>query len=279
MLRFGGFVTGTNALNYLFRNADNALIGWYWGAAPLGLYARAYGLLLLPINQVNAPLGNVAVPALSRLHADPERFRHYFLRGYSLVASLVIPIIVALSLFAEDVVLVVLGPNWHEAVTLFRLLAPAALIGALLNPFGWLFVASGRPDRQFRLAMGWAALIVAAFLAGLGYGPAGVATGYSIMSCLLAIPLCRYAIAGTRLRLLDLFNSVRAPLASALIAGGVGLLLQLKLPAVSAARGFANCSLMLLTYSLVLALGFRQWAYYRGLFQELFPGRFAARLA
>jgi O-antigen/teichoic acid export membrane protein len=47
MLAFGGNLTGANVLNYFVRNFDNILIGWYWGAQQLGLYTRAYQLLVI----------------------------------------------------------------------------------------------------------------------------------------------------------------------------------------------------------------------------------------
>ncbi len=77
MLAFGGHVTGYNLVNYFSRNLDNVLIGWRWGAAPLGLYSRAYTLLLLPIKQVSPPIAAIAIPAMSRLYTDPPRYRNY----------------------------------------------------------------------------------------------------------------------------------------------------------------------------------------------------------
>jgi hypothetical protein len=62
MLTFGGNVTGFNVMQYFARNADNALIGKFWGANELGLYSRAYQMLLMPMQQINAPLAAEAVP-------------------------------------------------------------------------------------------------------------------------------------------------------------------------------------------------------------------------
>src|SRR5207302_1799315 len=66
MLSFGGHLTGFTVLNYLTRNFDNILIGRVLGSAPLGIYSRAYALLMLP-GQVNMPLAMVLLPGLSRL--------------------------------------------------------------------------------------------------------------------------------------------------------------------------------------------------------------------
>src|SRR4029453_14358411 len=59
MLSYGGGLTGFNVMNYFARNLDNALIGKFWGAAQLGIYSRAYQMLLMPMQQINAPLAAV----------------------------------------------------------------------------------------------------------------------------------------------------------------------------------------------------------------------------
>ena len=56
LLAFGGNLTAFNLVNYFSRNLDNILIGRYWGSQELGLYAKAYQLLLLPIQQINIPI-------------------------------------------------------------------------------------------------------------------------------------------------------------------------------------------------------------------------------
>ena len=42
-------------LNFANRNVDNVLIGRYISDAALGFYSLAYRMLLLPIQQINAP--------------------------------------------------------------------------------------------------------------------------------------------------------------------------------------------------------------------------------
>ncbi len=52
--RFGGGVLGTNALAYVTKSITTVAIGGYYGAAPLGLYNRAYQLLMTPLQQIDA---------------------------------------------------------------------------------------------------------------------------------------------------------------------------------------------------------------------------------
>jgi PST family polysaccharide transporter len=270
-VRFGGFLTSSDITNYLFRNADNVLIGWYWGPGPLGIYTRAYGLLLLSIRQVNSPVQRVAVSALSRLQADPARMRKYFLAGYSLVASINLPLITALVVFAEEVVYFVLGSQWGEAIGLFRFLAPAAALGALLNPFGWLFQATGHPDREFRFGLLWSGLLLCAFAAGLPFGPSGVAIGYSLVSCLLAVPLCLYAVKGTAVSVRDVAGSIAPALISACVAGLAGLVFKVVVPVdlhVSI-RAVGGCAVVVLAYALFLLVVLGKRHFYRDLVGEL----------
>src|SRR5438046_8051456 len=94
MLAYGGNLTGFNVMTFFARNTDNALIGKFWGAYQLGVYSRAYQLLLMPMSQINNPLVAVAVPALSRLTDSPERYRAAYLKIVEKIAMITMPGIV-----------------------------------------------------------------------------------------------------------------------------------------------------------------------------------------
>ena len=119
MIAFGGNLTGFGLVNYFARNLDNLLIGRFWGAEQLGLYARAYQLLLLPIEQINAPITAVAVPVLSRLKDNPERYRSAYLRLLEKVALLTMPGMAFMIASSDLLVLIVLGPKWIQVSRIF----------------------------------------------------------------------------------------------------------------------------------------------------------------
>jgi PST family polysaccharide transporter len=275
MVRFGGYMTSVNLVNYLFRSADKILIGRRWSAGPLGLYQRAYGLLLMPIDLVNSPISGVAMAALCRVQTDLERLGRYFVAGYSIVASTIMPIIFSSAVFSDDIILFLLGPKWSASIDIFRFLTPAALIGALLNPFGWLWVATGRVDRQFKCGCVWSTLVVLGFWLGLGHGPKGVALGYSLMSCLLAVPLCMYAIHETPVRLRDIAGAIQWPLIAAVLASVLSLAFKFMLPPwiPVAVRAVSGCLLLVGTYAFILLVLMKQWGFYRDLVQQLMKVR------
>ena len=91
------------------------MLGRYWGADAIGLYGRAYQLANIPTDNLNGAVGEVAFSALSRLQDNPVRLKSYFLKGYSLVVAMTIPITLGCAIFANDIILAFLGPKWKEA--------------------------------------------------------------------------------------------------------------------------------------------------------------------
>ncbi len=180
MLHFGGVATCNSFVVFLAWNTEKLLLGRYWGADALGLYGRAYQLVTLPVQQLNGAVTGVAFPALSRIQHDAERLKRSFLRGYSLLISMTIPITITCALFAEEIVRIVLGTKWMAAAPIFRLLAPVALVFAVANPLSWLVMSTGRVGRALSISLATTPLVILGIVLGLSHGPKGVALGYSL---------------------------------------------------------------------------------------------------
>ena len=180
MLAFGGHLTGFTLLNYFTRNFDNILIGRVLGPALLGIYAKAYGLLMLPITQVNMPIGAVLLPGLSRLQNNPPEYAKLFLRALGVMSFVTVPVVAFCFFFSRDVVLVLLGPQWLPAARVFQWLAPAAAVGAVGFAPNWLSQSLGRTHQQLHFALVSAPVCVAGFLVGIKWGLDGVAASFSL---------------------------------------------------------------------------------------------------
>lgn len=217
MLTFGANLSGFEVLAYFARQADSILVGRFLGAEQLGIYAKAYGLLLLPIQQIQGPVHRVAIPVLSKLQDEPERFRRYFCTGLRSVGFVVIPGVTFLIVAAEEVVLIVLGDQWVDAVGVFRILGIAGLVKALSHSNGWLYIALGRARRQVAWAAISAPLTVLSYVVGLRWGIEGVAAGYSIMSVLLFLPSIWNATHGTPVSIGDLLRTAQRPAAASVL--------------------------------------------------------------
>jgi len=223
MLGFGANLTGANFVNYFARNGDTLLIGWYWGATSLGYYERAYALLLLPLRQFLGPMTAVAIPALSRLRAQPERYRAYFRMGVMLSSSLLVPVVVFTAVLAHEVVVTLLGPQWVAAVPIFLALAPAALASTTAPASHWVFVSWGHADRFLRGVVVNSLILIGVFSATVAYGPVAMAIGFSTTVIVIRIPYVLYCFAPTPLRLRDQFTPMWRPSIASLIAAAAVL--------------------------------------------------------
>ena len=218
MLQFGGTVSLNAIVIYLAYNLEKVLLGRFWGAETLGIYGRAYQLINLPTSLLNSSVGSVAFPTLSRLQDDPDRFKNYFLKGYSLVLALTLLATFACALFADDIINIILGPKWKDAASIFRLLAPTVLVLGMINPTGWLLLSMGRAGRSLKIALVIAPLVIVAYFIGLPYGPNGVALAYSAAMTLWLIPHIVWCIHGTMFSLRDFLSAAGRPLLSATVA-------------------------------------------------------------
>jgi PST family polysaccharide transporter len=221
MMNFGGTVTLNGLVYYLASNADKVLLGRVWGVEALGVYGRAYQLISIPTDNLNSAAGEVAFSALSRLQEDPPRLRNYFLKGYSLILAATLPLTTACAIFADDVVVVLLGPRWNAVAPIFRVLAPTILVFAIVNPLGWLLTSLGLVRRGLNMALAIAPFMVGAYVIGLRYGPTGVAFAYSSVMVLWVWPAVAWAVHRTMISSRDVFLAVSRPLASSIVAGAV----------------------------------------------------------
>ena len=226
MLQFGGTITLNGLVVYIAYNADKVLLGRFWGADALGIYGRAYQLINIPTENLNSALGPVVFSALSRLQDDPHRLKSYFLKGYSLTLAMTLPIIIACVLFTDDIISIVLGPQWEDAANIFRLLSPTILVFSLINPLSWLLFSTGLVRRSLKIALVITPLVIGAYVIGLPYGPEGVAFAYSAVMTLWVVPHIAWCIHGTMISAWDLWQAVSRPFISSIMAAVLVFLMQ-----------------------------------------------------
>ena len=215
MLRFGGYLTGFNILNYFARNMDKVLLGRFWGPAATGLYTRAYALMILPIQAISAPMGRVMIPALSKLQDDRERYAAAHLRAMRILALISFPVAGGMAVMSEEVVAIVFGQKWMAAVPIFRVLCVSGMFQAWGNSRGWLYTSSGKTRNMFLCGAIISLLVVAGLLPCIWYGPMGAAVGYAAVTILFAMPGgWWYVTRSVGIKLLPIVRATIGPLAA-----------------------------------------------------------------
>ncbi|MCB2213204.1 lipopolysaccharide biosynthesis protein [bacterium] len=222
LLNFGGNSAAYNLVSYLSRNLDQILIGKYIGAASLGFYERAFRLVIQPMSQVQQPLTNVALPALSRLQHEPERYRHYYRRAVTLMALLVAPPVTLSVIMAPELIYVALGPGWQHTATLFAILGITAIVTPFSYSVPWLLYSQDRTREILKMGLISSTITVAGIIIGLQWGTTGVAWGISLSAVTVRIPFM-FWYAGRRghVRTFDILKLLPFPLGLSVIVAVV----------------------------------------------------------
>jgi O-antigen/teichoic acid export membrane protein len=180
LLRFSMGIVGGNMLNYWIRNADNLLIAKFLGSTELGLYSRAYTIMLLPLNQISSILSRLMFPALASIQRDKVRCRKIFLKTISAIALFAFPAMLGLLVVAEDFVLIIFGDKWTAMIPILRVLCIVGMLQSVNGTVSWIYNSQGRSDIQFRWILFSGILTFVAFAIGIQWGILGVATAYAV---------------------------------------------------------------------------------------------------
>jgi len=221
MVHFGLNVTAFNIVNYFSRNLDNVLIGRFYGLGVLGLYSRAYSLLLWPIDYIRAPLTLVAMPALSRIQNDPVRYRIYCYKLTSLLALISMPLMIFMAICSDSVTRILLGEKWTGAAILFQIMAITGFVQTSASIRTLVQISLGQSGRYLRFGVFHSIFTVASFIIGLPWGPVGVATSYAIVNYLILIPSLWYCFRFSPITTVVFLKAVLRPTIASLCMGAV----------------------------------------------------------
>ncbi len=192
LLTFGAHQTAASLIFSVARGCDTLLIGRFYGAAAVGLYSRGAALIIRPLEQFLLPINSVFLPALSRLQSQPARYRSTFMRVYEAVILVAFFFTGMLLPLSHPITLVLLGHKWEQASVIFAGFAVLAISLPLANVANWLLTSQGRGKDIFIQNSIGAFVSLASFIAGLRFGPVGVAIAFSLSGLLLRLPILYY---------------------------------------------------------------------------------------
>lgn len=196
LVTLGASLTASSFLWALARGADLILIGRVLGVEALGLYSRAISLVNRPVEQAASPLAAVFVPTLSRLRGNTEVYRRAARDTHALLAFAGLAAAGLLLPIAAPLTAVLLGPQWSAAAPIVAALSLLVVYVPLTLVPGWILSSQGRGRDFLILSCASSTLTVAAFVAGLPYGPVGVALSFSVCALVLLLPITVYIVGG-----------------------------------------------------------------------------------
>ena len=207
-LKFGLNITFTNLTAFLSRQADNLIVGRFFGAEALGVYQKSYELMMMPLQHVARPASGIGVAALSRLATEPEKYRRAYFRMVEKILLVSVPF-AALLMGASDVVVgVLLGSQWDAVVPLARVLGFVSLLQPITTTVTWLLTTQNQPHVLLRASLLNAGLDLTGFAIGAFWGPFGIAVSYALGQ-LIKIPVSvSYQLRRSHVSAADLFRTI-----------------------------------------------------------------------
>ena len=266
LFSFGLNIGVHNVANFFVRNFDNVLIGRVLGSATLGLYDRAYKLLLYPIENLGNPIGRVMIPILSRMQGDSYSYRRAYLQASGCLSLMIMPGMMVAILCAPDVVRILLGERWSAVAAIFSWLGVAGLVHPVLVSTEWLFLSQGRGKDLMRASVFSAVVMSAGFVIGVSWGAVGVAAAYAIAEITVRVPLQVFLAGRGFVRHRDIFMEYAPQVLACCVSFGMiaglkafgvhGWLLIVSSLLLAYANAFA-CMSLFDTGRVVLASGWR----------------------
>lgn len=169
LLWYGGGFTIGRLFNYAATQGDNFVAARLLGASSLGVYSRAYQLIVMPASLFGRVIDRVLFPIMSGVQNDSDRISRAYLRCYAAATTLSIPVSIILVVYAHDIIQIILGPGWEEAVLPLQILATGLMFRTGYKITDVVIRSIGAIYQRAAVQSMYALLTV-----GLGYGGASV---------------------------------------------------------------------------------------------------------
>lgn len=180
LLGFGAGTTAADIAQYFANFGDYLVVGAMRGQAALGLYTRAYELMRFPSAVFTNVARFVLFSAFARLQDDRERLGRAFRRGTFLTAAILLPASVGLIVLAPELIRILLGAQWSEAILPFQILSVSMMARTSWKIGGTLARAAGDVYAVAIANVAYAVLVVVGALIGIQWGIVGVSIAIAI---------------------------------------------------------------------------------------------------
>jgi O-antigen/teichoic acid export membrane protein len=187
-LSFGAFQMGEKTINYFNRELDTLLIGKLLGSEALGIYTISKQLIMKPAEIINPIITKVAFPLMAKIQDDTLRLKNIYLKIIRYISSVNFPIYMLIFIFANDIVLILFGEAWLEAVDIVQVLSIFGALRSIGNPVGALLLAKGKVNWGFYWNLGLFIYIPLGIYISSYWGLVGISFGLVLMMLSLLTP-------------------------------------------------------------------------------------------
>lgn len=139
--------------SYLFFQLDTILLALWKGEYYVGIYQSAFKLIMLPLI-IPEILINVLLPVLSRMYKhNLEQWEKMGSYMNKILLIVVMPISIILYTYAKDILNLIYGSKYEEAVPVLQIFSVIILIRFALEPYALMLTTSNRQRIRLYVVM------------------------------------------------------------------------------------------------------------------------------
>lgn len=209
---YGSGVSTATIFNQIATEGDNIIVGRFLGAEALGLYSRAYQLMVMPAILFGQVMDKVLFPALSKIQNERERIIKWYTIAISIIAILILPISMLFVLLAEEIVLLLFGSQWLGVILPLQILSIGLLFRTSSKISDSLIRAMGAPYRRAWRKAIYAILILITTYIGHFWGIEGVALGVLISIFINFMMMAHLSVKLLEIKMVTVFKVHLRPL-------------------------------------------------------------------
>lgn len=227
IFNFAKHVAATTLTNFANQNSDSFFITYFLGPAATGLYAAGKRICNTINMALTAAFSRAALPGFARASNDLNELRALYLGSTGLTILVLSPLFLGLAIYAQDTIMLILGPKWIEAAPILTCLALTGAITSLNSYNQSILLVQNRPHWQTRLALISGITNLITFAIFTRYGIIWTAVAYSVRAVLYA-PLSTWcAMVTLQLSWRDYLRTCLPTLISSLIMTAVLLIFRI----------------------------------------------------
>ncbi len=128
VLTYGGGLTLSRLFNNIALRGDYFVVGKLLGTYALGIYEKTFHLMSMPGRYLGNIIDKVLFPGMSQIQSEKKRLGKAYIDALEFVNVILVPVSIFMIVTAKQIVLVLLGDQWMEAILPLQiLLIPLAL--------------------------------------------------------------------------------------------------------------------------------------------------------
>jgi len=190
LLSYGFPLAASTAVFEAVMSIDYLIVGRELAGAALGIYLLAFNLSSWPVSVLSVAIARVSFAGFAALVTDQARLVRGFVHSMAVALSCTVPVVVVLMAIAPELVEIVYGSTWSDAVAPLRWLLVVGGTRVLLTLLGEVIAVQGRTVAVLVLRCVWLALLPFALDFGAEHGGLrGVGIAHVVVAIAVVVPL------------------------------------------------------------------------------------------